>query len=115
MEEKYKIKRVHTEGNVSCRFNWLWNNENKITAQIYFEEEEKLKEEICLCGECVCRQSFQDMANHFDHCQIIMREVDARVVERLKDLLPKEGLKPKSLEKKDDIIDCPITIVAQYP
>lgn len=115
MEEKYKIKRVHTGGNVSCRFNWLWDNENKITAQIYFEEEEKLKEEICLCGECVCRQSILDVANHFDYCQCIMREVEARVVDRLKDLLPKKGIKSKSLEKKVDIVDCPITIVAQYP
>lgn len=115
MEKKYKIRRVHTGGNVSCRFHWLWNNENTITAKVYFEEAEKLKEEICRCGECVCRQSFQDMANHFDYCQCVMREVEARTVDRLKDLLPKEGIKPKSKEKKDNIVDCPIVFAELYP
>lgn len=114
MEKKFKIKRIQNSERCKSDFPWLWNNENDITAKVYFEEEEKLKEEIRSCGECVCRKTPRELEEHMDGCFSIMVEAEARTVNRLKDLLPTEKPKPKSKEK-DNIVDCPIVFAEMYP
>lgn len=112
MEEKFKIKRNPNSGRCKPDFLWLWNNENSKTAKVYFEEEEKLKEEIRACGECVCRKTPEELEEHMDGCIPIMVEAEARTVERLKDLLEKRQPKSKA---EDNIVDCPIVFAEMYP